>query len=332
MNAYQLLELFGRHAVVLEVDGEKLRCKAPRGFLNDEMLQALKQHKAELIALLSGTDPAAIPRRAVGLTALPLSFSQRQLWFLDQMEPGNAFYNVPTAILLKGTLDVPVLEKALNELIMRHEMLRTTFASVDGEPRQIVHPVMALAMPKVDLRDLSPEAREVQVGMAVDREAKAPFDLASGPLLRASLRRLADDEYLWLYSVHHIIADGWSMGVILHEVSTLYGDFLRGQASSLAPLAVQYADYACWQQQRLSGEALAGQLAFWQRTLADAPPLLDMPADRPRPTVQRYAGATFSSTVDGSTLRGLNALARQTQGTLFNVLIGALSVLLWRHS
>lgn len=145
MNAYQLLELFGRHAVVLEVDGEKLRCKAPRGFLNDEMLQALKQHKAELIALLSGTDPAAIPRRAVGLTALPLSFSQRQLWFLDQMEPGNAFYNVPTAILLKGTLDVPVLEKALNELIMRHEMLRTTFASVDGEPRQIVHPVMALA-------------------------------------------------------------------------------------------------------------------------------------------------------------------------------------------
>lgn len=332
MNAYQLLELFGRHAVVLEVDGEKLRCKAPRGFLNDEMLQALKQHKAELIALLSGTDPAAIPRRAVGLTALPLSFSQRQLWFLDQMEPGNAFYNVPTAILLKGTLDVPVLEKALNELIMRHEMLRTTFASVDGEPRQIVHPVMALAMPKVDLRDLSPEAREVQVGMAVDREAKAPFDLASGPLLRASLLRLADDEYLWLYSVHHIIADGWSMGVILHEVSTLYGDFLRGQASSLAPLAVQYADYACWQQQRLSGEALAGQLAFWQRTLADAPPLLDMPADRPRPTVQRYAGATFSSTVDGSTLRGLNALARQTHGTLFNVLIGALSVLLWRHS
>ncbi|KEZ66811.1 thioester reductase, partial [Pseudomonas amygdali pv. tabaci str. ATCC 11528] len=332
MNAYQLLELFGRHAVVLEVDGEKLRCKAPRGFLNDEMLQALKQHKAELIALLSGTDSAAIPRRAVGLTALPLSFSQRQLWFLDQMEPGNAFYNVPTAILLKGTLDVPVLEKALNELIMRHEMLRTTFASVDGEPRQIVHPVMALAMPKVDLRDLSPEAREVQVGMAVDREAKAPFDLACGPLLRASLLRLADDEYLWLYSVHHIIADGWSMGVILHEVTTLYGDFLRGQASSLAPLAVQYADYACWQQQRLSGEALAGQLAFWQRTLADAPPLLDMPADRPRPTVQRYAGATFSSTVDGSTLRGLNALARQTQGTLFNVLIGALSVLLWRHS
>ncbi|WP_147462895.1 condensation domain-containing protein, partial [Pseudomonas syringae] len=332
MNAYQLLELFGRHAVVLEVDGEKLRCKAPRGFLNDEMLQPLKQHKAELIALLSGTDPAAIPRRAAGQTAVPLSFSQRQLWFLDQMEPGNAFYNVPTAVRLKGVLDVSALERALNELITRHEILRTTFASVDGEPRQIVHPAMPLVMPRVDLRNLSPTARQAQVSMAVEQEAKAPFDLASGPLLRASLLRLADEEYLWLYSVHHIIADGWSMGVILQEVTTVYGDFLRGQASSLAPLAVQYADYACWQQQRLSDEALAGQLDFWQRTLADAPPLLDMPADRQRPTVQRYVGATFSSTVDGTTLRALNALARQTQGTLFNVLIGALSVLLWRHS
>ncbi|WP_116829127.1 non-ribosomal peptide synthetase [Pseudomonas syringae] len=332
MNAYQLLELFGRHAVVLEVDGDKLRCKAPRGFLNDEMLQALKQHKAELIALLSGTDPAAIPRRAAGQTAVALSFSQRQLWFLDQMEPGNAFYNVPTAVLLKGALDVPVLERALNELIMRHEILRTTFASVDGEPRQIVHPAMPLVMPGVDLRDLSPTAREAHVSMAVEQQAKAPFDLACGPLLRASLLRLADEEYLWLYSVHHIIADGWSMGVILQEVTTVYGDFLCGRASSLAPLAVQYADYACWQQQRLGDDALAGQLDFWKRTLADAPPLLDMPADRPRPTVQRYVGATFSSTVDGTTLRALNALARQTQGTLFNVLIGALSVLLWRHS
>lgn len=193
MNAYQLLELFGRHAVVLEVDGDKLRCKAPRGFLNDEMLQALKQHKAELIALLSGTDPAAIPRRAAGQTAVPLSFSQRQLWFLDQMEPGNAFYNVPTAVLLKGALDVPVLERALNELIMRHEILRTTFASVDGEPRQLVHPAMPLVMPSVDLRDLSPTARDAHVSMAVEQEAKAPFDLASGPLLQASLLRLADE-------------------------------------------------------------------------------------------------------------------------------------------
>ncbi|MFA0994937.1 MULTISPECIES: non-ribosomal peptide synthetase [Pseudomonas syringae group] len=331
MNAYQLLELFGRHAVVLEVDGDKLRCKAPKGFLNDEMLQALKQHKAELMALLSGTDPAAIPRRAADQATYPLSFSQRQLWFLDQMEPGNAFYNVPSAVTLKGALDVSVLAKALNELVARHEVLRTTFCSVDGEPRQVVHPAMPLVMPVTDLRDLSAAEREEQVSGALERDARTPFELASGPLLRASLLQVADDEHLWLYSVHHIIADGWSMGVILQEIATLYADFLRGQPSSLPPLPVHYADYACWQQ-RLSDAALEAQLHFWRRTLADAPALLNMPTDRPRPTVQRYVGATFSSSLDGATLRALNALGRQTQGTLFNVLIGALAVLLWRHS
>ncbi|UZE09372.1 amino acid adenylation domain-containing protein [Pseudomonas sp. B21-053] len=332
MNAYQLLELFARHAVVLEVDGDKLRCKAPRGFLTEEMLQALKLHKPELIALLGGHDAAAIPSRAGGEAHWPLSFSQRQLWFLDQLEPGNAFYNVPTAVTLKGPLEVPLLERALNELIQRHEILRTTFCSVDGEPRQVVHPAMPLALHVTDLRDLPAAEREQQVRMAVDHDARAPFDLATGPLLRASLLRLADDEYLWLYSVHHIIADGWSMGVILHEVANLYGDYLRGEPSSLAPLPVQYADYACWQQQRLGGDALTAQLEYWRRTLADAPALSTIPADRPRPLVQRYAGATFSSSLDGNTLRELNGLARQTQGTLFNVLMGALAVLLWRHS
>ncbi|KPZ05811.1 Non-ribosomal peptide synthetase [Pseudomonas tremae] len=332
MNAYQLLELFGRHAVVLETDGDKLRCKAPKGFLDDEMLQALKQHKAELIALLSDTDPTAITRRAADQSACPLSFSQRQLWFLDQMEPGNAFYNVPSAVTLRGSLDVGALEKALNGLIVRHEILRTTFCSVDGEPRQVIHPAITLLLPVTDLRHLTPAEREEHVGNAVERDARTPFDLASGPLLRASLLRLADDEYLWLYSVHHIIADGWSMGVIAQEIATLYADFLLRQPSSLAPLAVQYADYACWQQQRLSDAALETQLDFWRHTLADAPACLNMPVDRPRPAVQRYVGATFSSSLDGATLRALGALGRQTQGTLFNVLMGTLAVLLWRHS
>lgn len=295
MNAYQLLELFARHDVALEVDGDKLRCKAPRGFLTEEMMQALKRHKLELIALLGGQDSAAIPLRPAGESTAPLSFSQRQLWFLDQLEPGNAFYNVPTAVTLKGTLEVPLLERALNQLIQRHEILRTTFCSVDGEPRQVVYPAMPLALQVADLRDLPAAEREQQVRAAVDQDARAPFDLATGPLFRAALLRLADDEYLWLYSVHHIIADGWSMGVILHEVATLYGDYLRGEPSSLVPLPVQYADYACWQQQRLGGDALTAQLDYWRRTLADAPALSTIPADRPRPLVQRYAGATFSS-------------------------------------
>ncbi|WP_426159590.1 amino acid adenylation domain-containing protein [Pseudomonas sp. TSRC2-2] len=332
MNAYQLLELFTRHGVALEVDGDKLRCKAPRGFLTDEMMQALKLHKSELIALLGGHDGAVIPSRAGDEVDWPLSFSQRQLWFLDQLEPGNAFYNVPTAVTLKGPLRVQLLERALNALIQRHEMLRTTFCMVDGEPRQIVHRAMPLALQVTDLSNLPGTEREQHVRAAVDQDARAPFDLAAGPLLRASLLRLAEDEYLWLYSVHHIIADGWSMGVILHEVATLYGDYLRGDASSLAPLPVQYADYARWQQRRLGGDALTAQLDYWRRTLADAPALSTVPTDRPRPLVQRYAGATFSSSLDANTLRELQGLARQTQGTLFNVLMGALAVLLWRHS
>ncbi len=332
MNAYQLLELFDRHAVALEVEGDKLRCKAPRGFLTDEMLQALKLHKLELIALLSGADPAAIPRCTEVQADYPLSFSQRQLWFLDQLEPGNAFYNVPTAITLKGQLDVAVLEKALNELIARHGILRTTFCSVDGEPRQVVHAAMPLTLSMTDLRDVAEAEREAMVRAAVERDAKAPFDLGRGPLLRASLLRVAEDEYLWLYSVHHIIADGWSMGVVLQEVATLYGDFLRGHPSSLMPLPVQYTDYAFWQQQRFGGRALQEQVDFWQRTLSDAPPLLTLPTDRPRPNVQRYVGATFSSSVDPVTLRALTSLGRETRGTLFNVLTAALSVVLWRYS
>ncbi|MBV4477560.1 non-ribosomal peptide synthetase [Pseudomonas botevensis] len=333
MNADQLLTLFARQGVVLEVDGDKLRCKAPRGFLTEELTQALKRHKQALIALLGGQEEgAAIPRRDGEQTACPLSFSQRQLWFLDQLEPGNPFYNVPTAVTLKGRLDVALLERALNELVSRHEILRTTFCRVNGEPRQVVHSLMPQSLPVTDLRQLAADEREQRVKSAVEQDARAPFDLATGPLLRASLLRLADDEYLWLYSVHHIIADGWSMGVILHEVATLYGDYRQGGASSLAPLPVQYADYACWQQQRVAGAVLDAQLDYWRRTLGDAPALSTLPTDRPRPLVQRYVGATFSSSLDSGTLRELTALARQTQGTLFNVLLGALAVLLWRHS
>ncbi|MGY2237228.1 amino acid adenylation domain-containing protein [Pseudomonas gingeri] len=330
MNAHQLLDLFSRHGVSLEVDGDKLRCKAPKGFLGEDLLQALRQHKQALIALLGAGD--GIAPRAEGLTPLPLSFSQRQLWFLDQLEPGNPFYNIPNAVMLRGRLEVAVLERALNELVRRHEVLRTTFAHVDGEPCQVVHPHQPVALPVSDLRGLSPEEREAQVRERLAGDARGAFDLARGPLLRASLLQLADEEYLWLYNLHHIIADGWSMAIVLREVVTLYGDYLKGRSSSLAPLPVQYADYACWQQRQLGGEALQEQLDYWRRTLADAPPLLTLPTDRPRPRVQGYAGATCHSRLDGATLRGLQDLARQTQGSLFNVLMATLAVLLWRHS
>ncbi|WP_017906847.1 non-ribosomal peptide synthetase [Pseudomonas asplenii] len=330
MNAEQLLAFFDRHGVVLEAEGDKLRCKAPKGFLTEDLLQALKRHKQALIGRLAVND--GLRPRAVDTAPLPLSFSQRQLWFLDQLEPGNPFYNIPNAVVLKGRLDVSVLERALNELVRRHEVLRTTFGDHDGEPCQVVHEHRPMPLAIIDLSQPPAAERESLARARVAEEARAPFDLANGPLLRTALLRLADDEHLWLYTLHHIIADGWSMGIVLREVATLYGDYLGGQPSSLAALPVQYADYACWQQRRLGGAALQEQLDYWRRTLADAPPLLTLPTDRPRPRVQRYVGATFASRIDSRTLRELQDLARQTQGSLFNVLLAALAVLLWRHS
>ncbi|QXI25594.1 non-ribosomal peptide synthetase [Pseudomonas vanderleydeniana] len=330
MNADQLLAFFDRHGVVLEVEGDKLRCKAPKGFLGEDLLQALKLHKQALIERL--TAAMGVTPRAAGTAPLPLSFSQRQLWFLDQLEPGNPFYNIPNALVLKGRLDVAVLEQALNELVRRHEVLRTRFGDHDGEPCQVVHPYRPMTLAVTDLRELPAHERELAARARVSEDARAPFDLGRGPLLRTSLVRLADEEHLWLYNLHHIIADGWSMGIVLREVVTLYGDYLRGEPASLAALPVQYGDYACWQQRLLGGEALQAQLDYWRRTLADAPPLLTLPTDRPRPPVQRYAGATFASRIEASTLRELQDLARQTQGSLFNVLMAALAVLLWRHS
>ncbi|QXH54365.1 non-ribosomal peptide synthetase [Pseudomonas maumuensis] len=333
MNAHQLLALFDRHGVALEVDGDKLRCKAPKGFLDDALMAALKTHKQALIALLAAPDDSApIPRRADGQADCPLSFSQQQLWFLDQLAPGNPFYNVPSALRLKGRLEAAVLERALNVLVERHAMLRTTFANVDGEPRQVVHASLPLTLAVLDLSQLPEALRQERLAAAVEAEARAPFDLAQGPLLRSTLLRLGDEDHVWLYSMHHIVADGWSMGVILHEVANAYAELLRGVPARLAPLPIQYADYACWQRQRLDGAALQGQLDFWRRTLAGAPTLLEVPGDRPRPAVQRFVGATFSSTLGADTLAELDALARHTQGTRFNVLLAALDVLLWRYS
>lgn len=331
MNPTQLLERFAQHGATLQVDGDTLRCKAPKGFLDDATRALLKTHKAALIALLTAQHEHVItPREGPG--PYPLSFSQRQLWFLDQLEPGNPFYNVPTAVKLEGALDAPLLARALNTLVSRHESLRTTFQAVGGEPCQVVHAHLPLAMPVIDLRDLPPAEREQAVARRVSQAAKAPFDLATGPLLRASLLWLADTQYLWLYTVHHIIADGWSMGLLLQETAQVYSALAGGTAPQLPPLPVQYADYATWQQQRLRGPALELHLAYWRQALADAPALSTVPSDRPRPQVQGYAGATFSSSLSPSLLRDLNALAFNTQGTLFTVLMGALAVLLWRYS
>ncbi|HEX8094792.1 condensation domain-containing protein, partial [Jatrophihabitans sp.] len=316
MNAYELLELFNRHAVGLEVADGKLRCTAPKGFLTAERLAELKRHKQQLIAILSGERPAGtgrITRRPASDAPLPLSHSQRQLWYLDQLAPGNPFYNNPSAFEFTGALDVAALHRAVSEVARRHESLRTVFPLVDGEPCQLVRPAAPVPMPVIDLTGLPAAERLDRAREITEADAQAPFDLASGPLLRTSLLKLAEDRYRWLVNVHHIVADGWSIGILVHEVGELYAAYLQGRPSPLPELAVQYPDYALWQREHEHG----GDLEYWTSHLADAPTLLALPTDRPRLAVQRFRGDRLSVTAGAGTLRGLHAVGRAGDATLF---------------
>ncbi|MET0136200.1 MAG: amino acid adenylation domain-containing protein [Kibdelosporangium sp.] len=330
MNAYELLDLFSRNAVGLEVDGGKLRCRAPRGFLTPDLLAGLKHHKQQLIAILTGDGgTGSIPRRPAS-TPVPLSYPQSQLWFLDQLAPGNPFYNNPAAIDIHGDPDPAALERGLTEVVRRHEALRTVFQTVDGEPRQIVRPAWPVALAVVDL-STEPDPMGA-AHRATEDDARTPFDLATGPLLRAGLLKLATGRYRLLLNVHHIVADGWSIGILLGEIGTLYGTYARGQASPLRELAVQYPDYALWERERLQGGVLQEQLRYWTGTLASAPTMLALPTDRPRPAVQRYLGRSLQVEVGTEVAEGLRKTAQAGEATLFMSLMTTLSVLLWRYS
>src|SRR5215207_7103671 len=216
----------------------------------------------------------------------PLSYAQQRLWFLDQLEPGSITYNMPVAARLSGELDARALEAALNEIVRRHEVLRTTFVTSDGQPRQVISPALDLPLPLTDLSHLEEEEREEQVRRLALGEAQRPFDLSAGPLLRAELLRLSSEEHVLLFTMHHIVSDGWSIGVLVREVAALYEAFTKGEESPLAELPVQYADYAAWQREHLRGEVLERQLSYWRGQLADVPAVLELPTDRPRPAVQ----------------------------------------------
>ena len=263
-------------------------------------LNALNARKRELLMLrlkrgAAAGAPAAIAPADRG-AALPLSYAQQRLWFLDQLDhAASAAYHLPAALRLKGRLDKAALQAALDRIVARHESLRTTFVSVDGEPVQHVGPAdQGLPLAQRDLGHLDGQEQESMArAIAVD-EASTPFDLSRGPLVRGQLLRLADDEHVLLVTQHHIVSDGWSIGILVRELSALYAAFSRGQADPLAPLAIQYADYASWQRGWLQGEALAAQPASGRTHLGGAPALLELPLDRPRPAVQSYAGANVA--------------------------------------
>jgi natural product biosynthesis luciferase-like monooxygenase protein/amino acid adenylation domain-containing protein len=274
--------------------------------------------------------PAIVP--ASRQEALPLSFAQQRLWFLVQLdERAGAAYAIPGGVRLKGLLDVAALRAALNRMVARHETLRTCFASVDGALVQVIAPPeVGVALTEVDLSQHSDSEAELE--RLADEEASAPFDLVHGPLVRARLIRLADEDHALLVTMHHIVSDGWSMGVLVNEFSALYAAYSQGQPDSLPPLAIQYADYAVWQRRWITGEVLQRQLDFWRDHLSGAPALLELPTDRPRPPVQDYAGASFGFELDAELTANLKALSQRHGTTLFMTLLASWAVLLARLS
>ena len=263
---------------------------------------------------------------------LPLSYAQQRLWFLDQLQPESPFYNVPMVLRLQGQLDVAALEQSLNEMVRRHETLRTTFASRGGEPVQIIAPELTIPLPVDDLSHLSGEEQEAEARKRVMAQVVQPFDLSTGPLLRVRLLRLHDEHHIAVVTMHHIISDAWSMRVFFREMAVLYHSFSQGRPSPLPPLSIQYADFAAWQRNWLQGEVLERQLEYWRKQLQGAPELLALPTDRPRPPVQTANGANFSFTVPDETAQQLRAFARREGATLFMVALAAFQALLHRYS
>jgi amino acid adenylation domain-containing protein len=292
---------------------------------------------AEIARTIAGRDlvaPPLLPVRRDSLQGLlPLSFAQQRLWFLNQLEPESAAYNIAAALVARGPLEAAVLAGTLSEVARRHEVLRTVFRlGAAGEPVQVIFPPAPVDLPRVDLSELSEDRREIEVRRLALAEARRPFDLARGPLLRASLLQTGAEEHVLLFNFHHSIADGWSIGVLVREVSAIYEAFRQGLPSPLPALAIQYADFSVWQRSWLSGDVLAGELAYWRERLSGAPALLELPTDRPRPPVQSFRGTALPFALSGGLTEGLRALSRRAGATPFMALLTAWATLLARYS
>ncbi len=264
--------------------------------------------------------------------SLVLSFNQQRLWFLAELEPDNPAYNISTAVRLYGRLQEAPLRQALQEVVARHEALRTTFESTDGSPRQVVHDDLPMRLDQVDLRSLATVAGQLEIERRVVEEARTSFDLTTGPLFRATLLRLRDEEYAFLLTLHHIVSDGWSVGVLIEELTALYGALIAGRPSPLLPLAIQYPDYAHWQRGWLRGEVLEQHLSYWRQQLAGAPNVLELATDRPRPATQSFRGGHLRINLSQSLRQDLKALCRQRSVTRFMLLSAAFNALLHRHT
>ncbi|MFD2169209.1 amino acid adenylation domain-containing protein [Tumebacillus lipolyticus] len=263
---------------------------------------------------------------------LPLSFAQQRLWVVDRLLSDTAVYNMPFAVRLQGVLRQAEMERSLSEIIRRHEILRTTFAEVGGQPVQVIAEPAWQPLPILEIGGLSANQQELEMRRHLQAEAARPFDLQEGPLVRFTLLRLNQNDHVLLLNMHHIISDGWSMGVFVNEFAALYQSSVKGEPSLLPELAIQYVDYAAWQRDTLTGEGLAGQIAYWREQLNGELPVLQLPTDHPRPPVQTHVGAIEPFTLPSRLTDALHQLSQQQGVTLFMTLLGAFQTFLSRYS
>jgi amino acid adenylation domain-containing protein len=302
-----------------------------------ERIAGLSPERRELLTRLlqkQGVTTSRLPiaPRKGAAAPMPLSFAQQRLWFLDQLEPGSSFYNIFDTLSFDEPINERALQQSLNEIVRRHEVLRTTFRIVDGQPVQIIAPDLTLPLQVVDLGHLSPLEREAEASKISSEVAQRPFDLSSGPLVRAKLLRLGAEESVLLLTMHHITSDGWSLDILSRELRTLYAAFSEGKPSPLPRLPIQYADFAVWQREWLQGEVLESQLDYWKKQLAGAPSALELPTDRQRPLVPTYRGAIQSRALSEDVAASLKALSQREGVTLFMTLLAAFNVLLHRYT
>jgi amino acid adenylation domain-containing protein len=305
-----------------------------RRLFEEPTVRAFAASVDRLVQAKAHLAPMPLERRTDAIA--PLSFAQQRLWFLEQLEPGRAVYHVPLAVRARGPLDVDALERALTEIVRRHEGLRTVFVETTmttGEPQQQVMAPSPVRLASIDLGSIhDDDAREAEARRIATREARQPFDLQRGPLWRATLVRLAGDEHVILLTLHHIICDGWSMGVLIRELGALYAAYRAGRSSPLPEPAFQYVDYARWQRAWLQGAVLDAQMAYWRTHLAGAPPMLKLPTDRPRPRVQSFRGGRVTRTWAAPLATGVRELSRREGVTLFMTLLAGFQALLARYT
>jgi amino acid adenylation domain-containing protein/non-ribosomal peptide synthase protein (TIGR01720 family) len=321
----------------LWLEGDNLRYSAPTGVLTPNLREQLAENKNEIViflrkamAAVDSTSPPLLPGPRDA--ELPLSFAQQRLWFVDQLSPDSSAYNMCIAVRFIGPLNIAALTQTLEEITRRHEILRTTFPIVDEGPYQLIADASALELRVVDLGSLPKGQQELLVDGNTSQEAQRPFNLARGPLLRATLLRNGEQDHMILLTMHHIVSDAWSLAVLIHEVAALYEAFSLGAPSPLNELSIQYADFARWQREWLQGDVLEKQLSYWKRQLDGSLPVLNLPTDKQRPAVQSLRGDSKYLVLSESLSKSIKDLCRREGATLFMTLLAAFKILLHRYT